>query len=231
MKTIHFDSLFWKTMVINVVGVLALVTFAHKVSGNNDYIFSILIAMWMLAIMVYDIKHFSRMLEENWHGFKQQKWKYLLLIVILFIVMHLTLALASPYFNQFIPDVPFFETPNSSMSLAKALLGVFAGIVSLGIAFIEEIAFRYVGVYRFKNDQFTLALMIIISNLLFGFTHYYNFGGSFLATIPYAMAGVILSVAYLCTKNIWVPIFAHLMFNSVDILGALVVLIMYPLTK
>lgn len=42
--------------------------------------------------------------------------------------------------------------------------------------------------------------------------------------MPYAFAGMIFALLYLWRKNIWLPIFAHVLFNAQSLIGALVLL-------
>lgn len=93
--------------------------------------------------------------------------------------------------------------------------------MNLIIAVIEEMAYRKNGMYDFKSNKAFLITMLFISSILFGFSHYYNFEGSFLATGPYIIAGFILGISYLVSKNVWVPIISHLIFNSTNILSVL----------
>ncbi|MCF6514909.1 CPBP family intramembrane metalloprotease [Lactobacillus sp. S2-2] len=82
--------------------------------------------------------------------------------------------------------------------------------------------------FRFKKYGITpLSIMLIVSSLLFGFSHFYNYNGSFIATIPYGLAGLVLAISYLLTNKFFVPTIAHIIFNSTSLISSIFLLIVY----
>ena len=80
---------------------------------------------------------------------------------------------------------------------------------------IEESLFRGIFLRRFNLELKNLTLAILISSLLFGICH--NFGG----ILGAILFGTCVSILYIKSKNILVPIFAHFLNNLISFLLAL----------
>jgi membrane protease YdiL (CAAX protease family) len=79
---------------------------------------------------------------------------------------------------------------------------------------IEELLFRGLFLRRF-NKELDVTLAILISSVLFGVCH--NFGG----ILGAILFGICVSILYIKSKNILVPIFAHFLNNLLAVLLAL----------
>jgi len=213
------------SVVIIFIGTLLILTLSRMISGTNSYIYFFLPAVWFIGLFLRDINTKREMLSHQWVSFKNRKWRYLLCIVITLILVSIIIQGTRPFFNQFIPKKSAYSYDYNIETFLGLLFSVLAGIVDLIVAFVEEVTYRYEGMYVYKSNKIVLFVMLIFSSILFGFSHYYNFGGSFIATMPYALAGLVFGVMYLWTKNIWVPIIAHLIFNSTAILSSLFLVI------
>jgi len=86
-----------------------------------------------------------------------------------------------------------------------------AGILLLAAAF-EEIAFRGYGFQRLVDSVGPVAAVAIFS-ALFGFGHLGNPSATPLSTANTLLAGVLLSLAYLKTRALWLPIGLHWAWN------------------
>lgn len=96
-------------------------------------------------------------------------------------------------------------------------------IESLSVGFFEEIIFRVLILVllleQLKDKAHGILKAIIISSLLFGVIHIINFfdGAAFGATmmqIGYSfLVGLLLAVLYIKTKNIWVIMILHALYN------------------
>ncbi|WP_432707746.1 CPBP family glutamic-type intramembrane protease [Leuconostoc citreum] len=105
-------------------------------------------------------------------------------------------------------------------------MNLLVGLISVIIAFFEEVAYRYELFYKFKNKSIiTFISLLLLSSFLFGASHIYNFNGSILGTLSYASAGLILGLFYIISKNIWVPIIIHVFFNSVALIAPIFILL------
>lgn len=77
--------------------------------------------------------------------------------------------------------------------------------------FIEEIFFRGY-LYPFIKEYSSPLFSAITISLLFGIIHM-----SIIHILPLAVFGFLLTYAYEKTKNIWVPITTHCIFNSITV--------------
>lgn len=80
---------------------------------------------------------------------------------------------------------------------------------------IEETLFRGIFLRRFNKELDNVTLAILISSILFGICH--NFGG----ILGAILFGICVSILYIKSKNILVPIFAHFLNNLISFLLAL----------
>ncbi|MCQ2737308.1 MAG: CPBP family intramembrane metalloprotease [archaeon] len=80
---------------------------------------------------------------------------------------------------------------------------------------VEELLFRGIILRKLNTDyNFSIPFAILISSLLFGLCH--SFGGILSAFV----FGICMSVLYLKTKNILVPILAHTLNNLISFILA-----------
>jgi uncharacterized protein len=87
-----------------------------------------------------------------------------------------------------------------------------SAVVFVMVAFSEEIAFRG---YILNNlmDSFNKWLALFISAILFSLFH---LGNSYIGFIPLAnifLAGILLGINYIYTRNLWFGIFLHFSWN------------------
>ncbi|UUV98851.1 CPBP family intramembrane glutamic endopeptidase [Vagococcus luciliae] len=207
------------------IGTLLILTVSRMIAGTNGYVYFLFPLIWFMGLFFREIKTKKVMLSNQWTEFKQTKWRNILFIILTLVIVSVVIQVTRPFFNQFIPKNPAHGYDYSIDTALGLLFSLLAGLLDLVVAFVEEVTYRYEGMYVYKSNKGLLAVMLIVSSLLFGFSHYYNFGGSFIATIPYACAGLVFGVFYLLTKNIWVPIIAHLLFNSTAVLSSLFLII------
>jgi len=207
------------------LGTLLILTISRTISNGNPYIYSILPFAWFLGLFFREIKIKKKLLKNEWIVFKKKKWINIGLIILLLIILNWVIQASHPIFNKYIPD-KYLATYNFSLETGLGLLfTLLTGLINIVVAFVEEITYRYDGMYIFRSKKWFCIFMLLVSSILFGFSHYYNFGGSFLATGPYILAGLVLGLFYLFSKNIWVPILGHMVFNSIDILSGILLLI------
>ena len=81
---------------------------------------------------------------------------------------------------------------------------------------IEELLFRGIFLRRLNFEFNNLTLAILVSSLLFGICH--NFGG----ILGAILFGICVSILYVKSRNILVPILAHFLNNLISFLLALV---------
>ncbi|MFT9389546.1 MAG: CPBP family intramembrane glutamic endopeptidase, partial [Leuconostoc sp.] len=106
------------------------------------------------------------------------------------------------------------------------IMSLVTGLMNIGIAVFEELSYRHDLFYRYKSEPRMIVLaLLVLSSLLFGFSHFYNFNGSLLGTLLYAVAGLFFGCIYLVTENIWIPILVHVLFKSVSLISAIFLLL------
>ena len=84
------------------------------------------------------------------------------------------------------------------------------------VAFTEEIVFRGYILRRMLDTRMNHWCSLLISSLLFATIHISNDGFNWLAFISLLMAGVILGLSYIYTRNLWFPISLHLFWNWIQ---------------
>jgi membrane protease YdiL (CAAX protease family) len=110
----------------------------------------------------------------------------------------------------------------SGLSSGAALGLPFA--IAIASAVGEELTFRG-GIFRVLEDSFGTAIAVIVSAAVFGLMHALNPGATEVSTAAIAIeAGVLLGLAYVATRNLWLPIGLHFGWNFTEggIFGAAV---------
>jgi membrane protease YdiL (CAAX protease family) len=79
-------------------------------------------------------------------------------------------------------------------------------------ATFEELAFRGYAFQRLIEALGPVAATLL-SSLLFGLAHYQNPQATLLGALNTALAGVVLALAYLRTRGLWMPIGLHIGWN------------------
>lgn len=92
------------------------------------------------------------------------------------------------------------------------LSGTVTAIFVLQAAAAEEIAFRGYAFQRLVDSVGQLGAVLVLS-ALFGVAHLKNPSATPLSTANTALAGVLLSLAYLKTRGLWLPIGLHWAWN------------------
>jgi membrane protease YdiL (CAAX protease family) len=103
--------------------------------------------------------------------------------------------------------------PSDSWQSPGFLASLFTWII---ISLVEEISFRgYImqGLIRAWGTP----VAVIVSSLLFGMVHSLNPNATLLGVLVISGAGVLLAIAYLVTKSLWLPIGLHIGWNLVEI--------------
>ena len=110
----------------------------------------------------------------------------------------------------------------SISSLTHVLLRDLTISICFGIAtaVFEEVLFRGV-LFRLIEEKLGSCLALIIISLIFGFLHLMNGNGSFFTGFAISIIGILITVAYMYTRNLWFPIAIHFAWNFAqgDIFG------------
>ncbi|MEG0455566.1 MAG: CPBP family intramembrane glutamic endopeptidase, partial [Bacteroides sp.] len=84
------------------------------------------------------------------------------------------------------------------------------------VALLEEIIVRgFVlgGLLRLRMNRF---LALVLSSVLFGAMHLFNPDMALLPMLNIVLAGMMLGVSFLYTRNLWFPISLHLFWNWIQ---------------
>lgn len=80
------------------------------------------------------------------------------------------------------------------------------------VALLEELLFRGI-IFQSLYERFGNIVAALTLSLLFGVAHLLNPNVSFLPLLNVVLAGILLSCMYFATKNLWMPIAFHLVWN------------------
>lgn len=84
------------------------------------------------------------------------------------------------------------------------------------VAFYEEILVRGYILGRLLRTRLNPFLSLLISAVLFAALHLLNPNVTFLPMLNLVLAGLLLGVSYLYTRNLWFPISLHLFWNWIQ---------------
>ena len=97
----------------------------------------------------------------------------------------------------------------------KSILLLFLLFVAVSV--VEE---TYVRGYVLKNllKSFNPVISLIISSAIFSLLHFFNPNVNYIALTELFIAGILLGVSYVYTKNLWFPIALHLSWNFFQVM-------------
>ena len=162
---------------------------------NIVYIDNTWIYIFMIFYFVYKLKGEITSIKSDIFDVFNPK---LLKIIILTVILNIFLAFGMLYLSDSILNFNFFKS--SSFLSGNLIVSLFVSPIS------EELIFRGVFLNRFKLI-FPTVFSVLISSLIFATLH--SFGAIFSAFI----FGICVSILYLKTDNIFVPIFVHFLNN------------------
>ncbi|MGG5357887.1 MULTISPECIES: CPBP family intramembrane glutamic endopeptidase [unclassified Enterococcus] len=68
------------------------------------------------------------------------------------------------------------------------------------------------------SQTLTLAIAIVISSLIFGMAHTWTYGGLLQGIVAVFFSRIVMTMAYVKTKNLWVSYLVHYLFDSISFL-------------
>jgi membrane protease YdiL (CAAX protease family) len=104
----------------------------------------------------------------------------------------------------------FLWQTQSSSTTVLTLLG-YVIILGLG-AFWEELSFRGY-ILQNLNVDWAAIVALVASSILFGLFHGLNPNATWLGLFNIFLAGVVLAICYLITRQLWLPIAFHFSWN------------------
>lgn len=177
-----------------------------------------------IATFALTIFWYKEPLKAQWVSFRATHfWKKIVVAAILVFGVYLLLSVT----RQVMP----LEWLNNGQSADTAdetltLFSIIASIISPLLApFSEEILFRYVFIGKTKGKSLQI-VMLFVQAIFFGLIHTMSFGGNPLATIPYMVIALYFGIIYMISKNIWMTIIVHFLFNASEVVVPIVFLVM-----
>lgn len=102
-----------------------------------------------------------------------------------------------------------WETDGIPMAVTQSVIWL---IILIIVGWQEELLSRG---YHLQNlaDGINLTWGVIISSFVFAILHLFNPGASWISTFGIFLAGLFLSLGYILTKQLWLPIGLHIGWN------------------
>ena len=90
-------------------------------------------------------------------------------------------------------------------------------LLFIAVSIVEE---TYVRGYVLKNllQSFNPIISLIISSAIFSLLHFFNPNVNYIALTELFIAGILLGISYVYTKNLWFPIALHLSWNFFQVM-------------
>jgi uncharacterized protein len=194
----------------------AAVVTGHSVFGSGPHPVPVLFVLALLSI---------RLRQGNWRaiGFvPPRSWGMTLLAA--FVTAAVVVLLASFVTGPLAKALGLYASHAGNTVLGDmkghpwvALRGL--AIVWTGAAVLEEVGYRRYALLRameaFGDSKTAAVLALAVASLLFGIGHYYQGPAGVLAR---CCDGAVIGAAYLlCKRNLWVPVIAHGLADTVGI--------------
>lgn len=206
-------------IVLASAGMLYL-NLSEEYLGVMETIVRLLVMFGIVALL-------RPVLGEHWRAFQKKrwtKWVWIFLGIISLQVILMAVRAILPPVESTAVEVLDEGIDYLEVSWGEFFLFAFASLTPVATAIVEECTFRYLMLEKLLDDQKvkTIAL-VLVNGFLFGVIHYYNVGG-FYNTIPYMFAGLFLACVYVKTRNLWMVLGIHVLYNG--LLSVVAVLIL-----
>ena len=180
-----------------------LIPYSDQILGNlmEDTVPRIAVSIFLIALMI--TRGYTARLKPTWSGMH-----------LLWSIPCLLVAIVNFPFSALIRNVAVIERVD--------LLWLFL-LKCIAIALLEEVFFRALVLpllmERFAKNRYCIILSVLFSSVLFALMHLFNlfFGagvGETMLQVGYTfLIGCMLAVMMLRTKNIWLCVIVHALFN------------------
>jgi len=202
---IFLVGIIFVVVVFEGFGILMMERFFPKVEFTSPWFFTIARGMTLIAtlVLIYFLrkKIDRRPFLTDWFSFTKRKHD----LLIGFIAGALLIMVASFILGQ-LGMVEFYPGKLSFGLAVQYLVLFFVG------ALWEEIVFRGYIQHNLMQDMHPLVALVITS-VLFMLLHSLNHGIDTLPRINLFLAGMMLGVSFLFSKNLWFPLGLHWSWN------------------
>ena len=179
--------------------------------GESTEVDFLIRTLFYSAILVLFIIIYRKDFKQYWKEFNKEKFKNIKKIILYLLLSLLIMFACSFVVSLVLPDIEYANDDIIREYFSSTMwFMIFSVIIYTPI--VEEIVFRK----TFKDIINNKVFFIIFSSLVFAFYHIgYNFIGveSILGMIPYFGLGVVLAISYIKSKNIYVPIIIHILYD------------------
>ena len=166
--------------------------------GNQVFMICSTLSTTYFTMRVVDVKPWS-VLGLEWSG----RWRDILLgFLVAFSVMFLGISICLLTKSIEITSIQW-----SANGLA------FSFLIFVIVAFNEELMFRGYILRRLLDTNLNPYVSLLISSLLFAVMHSFNPNFGVLPFLNLVLAGAMLGVSYIYTRNLWYPMALHLFWN------------------
>lgn len=182
---------------------------------ENNATLSILVSVGMFILgFIAMIALFHDFLGQQWREFRREHF-WLKIIATLVLVGGAIFLLS--FSRSILPQewLQYGSDSNDSSVSAGVWLTLYASLQPFLAPFAEELTFRYLLFGKIRPKWLQL-IFFFVSSILFGLIHINNFGGNWLATIPYMVIGAYFALIYFFSKNIWGSLLVHWLFNTIN---------------
>lgn len=177
---------------------------------------------------------YGPLLASHWRAFRARLGRNLVIVLGSVITLHVLLFLVRLPAGDLFDKGPIEPraAPVEAMTatgLPMLLLTLLASFGPVLVAFVEDTVYRHTLLARIPvwDRGIMLRASVVVANaVVFGAMHVFAFGGSLLATVPYMVIGLAMNLLFLWTKNLWVVLGSHIVFNSLPIFSTAFIVVM-----
>lgn len=189
--------------------------FLTSISESNgiDYLLRAICYAGILAVFIFI---YRQDFKKYWSTFIKEKAKSIRNIIIYLLLSLGIMLVCSALVLAVFPSIEYANDDIIKEYLASTMWFMVFSVVFY-TPIIEEIVFRK----TFKDIINNKWFYAIFSALVFAFYHVgYNYIGleSILGMIPYFGLGIVLAFSYIKSKNIYIPIFVHILYDAFVVL-------------
>lgn len=181
-------------------------------SGSSMVVLSLIPFCLKLLSLILIIFLYRDLLAESWSRFTKRLWLKLILCIAAAAAMYFVLSGVRSLVG-IAQSAGILESVTGGLPYGIFLLVSFTPVLA---PITEEIVFRHILFYKFKERMAWRVVMCLVSAFLFGAVHLANFGGNLLLTVPYMVVALTYNLVYYFSKNIWTSITIHMIFNFVQ---------------
>lgn len=227
---ILFGTFFFMLVISSILN--SFVDSFDTLSKRNQLLLcSIIQSLFVFCIPAFFLARFCSRKPLRWLAFKNTfSFKAFIGVIIVYI-------LAIPAMNQLIIWNSNLHLPDSLITIenylrnmennnaatteillnTNSIPGIITGILIIGVttAIGEELFFRGSLQKIFVDSGISIGVSIWTAAFIFSFFHFQFFG-----FFPRLLMGVFFGYLLYWTRNIWIPIFAHALNNSIVVVGS-----------